>query len=157
MTSVNGSSATVSPNSGLSLVTAIYRTTNALVRELDRRLSQDHNVTFIQAVTLLAIDAYDQPQPHLVAEHLSQQSQTVTGVLDRLERASLVARVRDLNDRRGVRLNLTTDGRELVTALKESLDAHLLALLNRVPPERQERLQIELDLVEASVREVATS
>ena len=67
----------------LALVTGLYRTTNAIVRELDQRLGRDHNVTFIQAVTLLAVDSFDRPQPHLVADYLSQQSQTVTGVLDR--------------------------------------------------------------------------
>ena len=71
----------------LNLITALYRTTNAIVRELDQRLSRDHGVTFIQAITLLALDSFQRPQPHLVADYLSQQSQTVTGVLDRLERA----------------------------------------------------------------------
>ena len=58
-------------SSDLTLITGLYRTTNAAVRELDQRLTRDHDVTFIQAVTLIAIDSFDRPQPHLVAEYLS--------------------------------------------------------------------------------------
>ena len=76
--------------SDLELVTGLYRTTKTVVRELDQRLTREHDVTFVQAVTLLAIESFEQPQPHLVAQYLSQQSQTVTGVLDRIERAGLI-------------------------------------------------------------------
>jgi len=145
---------TIARTDELSLVTAIYRTTNAVVRELDRRLGRDHGITFIQAVTLLAIDAYDRPQPHLVAEHLSQQSQTVTGVLDRLERAGLVARVRDLDDRRGVRLELTRAGKELVLAVRDALGGHLRELLQQVPSAVQHQLHADLNTVEVAIREI---
>ena len=104
----------------LDLVTGLYRTTNAAVRELDQRLGKEHDITFIQAVTLLAIDSFDRPQPHLVADYLSQQSQTVTGVLDRLERAGHVTRRRDLGDRRAVRLELTASGHALVRDMSET-------------------------------------
>src|SRR5436190_23893874 len=114
----------------LALVTGLYRTTNATVRELDQRLGKDHDITFIQAITLLAIDSFDRPQPHLVADHLSQQSQTVTGVLDRLERAGHVARLRDLGDRRAVRLELTASGRELVEGISNSLRRHVADVLS---------------------------
>ncbi|MGH2632376.1 MAG: hypothetical protein ACRDG3_03100, partial [Tepidiformaceae bacterium] len=79
----------------LALVTGLYRTTNATVRELDQRLSREFDITFIQAVTLLAIVSFESPQPHLVADLLSQHSQRVTGVLVRLERAGHVERKRD--------------------------------------------------------------
>ena len=95
----------------LALVTGLYRATNAAVRELDQRLMRDQGITFVQAVTLLAISSFDRPQPHLVADYLSQQSQTVTGVLDRLERAGHITRQRDMGDRRAVRLELTDSGR----------------------------------------------
>lgn len=101
----------------LDLVASLYRTTNAFVRELDRRLVQEDDVTFIQAITLLAIDSFDCPQPRLVADFLSQQSQTVTGVLDRLERAGHVQRLRDMEDRRAVRLQLTDSGKRIARAI----------------------------------------
>ncbi len=136
----------------LALVTGLYRATNATVRELDQRLMREHDVTFIQAVTLLAIDTFDRPQPHLVAEHLSQQSQTVTGVLDRLERAGHVTRQRDLDDRRAVRLELTDTGRVLVEEMSESMKKHITDVLNGVKPRTRETLIHQLDELEHAIR-----
>ena len=143
------------PISDLALVTGLYRTTNAAVRELDQRLMRDHDVTFVQAVTLLAIDSFDRPQPHLVADHLSQQSQTVTGVLDRLERAGHVARCRDLGDRRAVRLELTASGRRLVDAMSATLSGHVCDVLKGVDSGRRNLLHDSLHRLEASIRSAA--
>lgn len=136
----------------LALVTGLYRATNAAVRELDQRLTKEHDITFIQAVTLLAIDMFDKPQPHLVAEHLSQQSQTVTGVLDRLERAGHVVRQRDLDDRRAVRLELTPTGRDLVDEMSESLRKHITDVLDGVKPKTRETLVHQLDELEHAIK-----
>lgn len=136
----------------LALVTGLYRATNAAVRELDQRLMRDHGITFVQAVTLLAIDSFDRPQPHLVADHLSQQSQTVTGVLDRLERAGHITRQRDLGDRRAVRLELTNSGRTLVETVSNSLERHVHDVLQGVKARTRTNLLAELGEVEASIK-----
>jgi DNA-binding MarR family transcriptional regulator len=136
----------------LALVTGLYRTTNAIVRELDQRLGRDHNVTFIQAVTLLAVDSFDRPQPHLVADYLSQQSQTVTGVLDRLERAGHITRRRDLDDRRAVRLELTSSGQDLVRGIKSTLQQHVSDVVAGVDDPTRGRLGDDLESLERSVR-----
>lgn len=130
----------------------LYRATNAAVRELDQRLMRQQGITFVQAVTLLAIDSFDRPQPHLVADHLSQQSQTVTGVLDRLERAGHITRRRDLGDRRAVRLELTDSGRKLVEAVSSSLEQHVHEVLEDVKPRTRASLLADLDEVERSIR-----
>ena len=140
----------------LDLVANLYRTTNAVVRELDRRLVQDHEVTFIQAVTLIAIGSFDRPQPRLVADFLSQQSQTVTGVLDRLERAGHVQRVRDLDDRRAVRLELTESGDRLVRTLNDRLRNHVADLIGGVRDSIRTRLQGDLETLESSVKSATT-
>lgn len=139
-------------SSDLALVTGLYRTTNAAVRELDQRLTRDHDITFIQAVTLLAIDSFDRPQPHLVADYLSQQSQTVTGVLDRLERAGHVSRRRDLGDRRAVRLELTDSGKRLVNQIAASLKDHIREVLKGFDMNRRRELQTDLDRLEFSIK-----
>lgn len=138
--------------SDLALVTGLYRTTNATVRELDQRLGKDHDITFIQAVTLLAIDSFDRPQPHLVADYLSQQSQTVTGVLDRLERAGHVTRRRDLGDRRAVRLELTASGRKLVDDMSGTLRKHVEEVLNGLNEKTREHLRKDLGELEQSIK-----
>ena len=137
------------------MITGLYRTTNAVVRELDQRLGRDHDVTFIQAITLLAVDSFTRPQPHLVADYLSQQSQTVTGVLDRLERAGHLTRQRDLDDRRAVRLELTASGKDLVNAVRETLERHITDVVAGISPERRDRTTEDLEHLEQSVRTAA--
>lgn len=139
----------------LHVVTALYRTTNAVVREMDQRLGRDHNVTFIQAVTLVAVDSFEQAQPHLVADYLSQQSQTVTGVLDRLERAGHIVRKRDLGDRRAVRLELTEQGATLVAAVRKSLARDISEIVAQLSPEKRTVLAGLLQEFEASVEVAA--
>lgn len=143
-------------DSDLALVTALYRTTNAIVRELDQRLGRDHDVTFIQAVTLLAVDSFDRPQPHLVADYLSQQSQTVTGVLDRLERAGHITRRRDLEDRRAVRLELTASGERLVRSISSELRRHVEGILGTLDGGIRGRLDADLDELERSIRQMGS-
>jgi DNA-binding MarR family transcriptional regulator len=138
----------------LALVTALYRTTNAIVRELDQRLGREHDVTFIQAVTLLAVDSFDRPQPHLVADYLSQQSQTVTGVLDRLERAGHITRRRDLEDRRAVRLELTPSGERLVKSINSELRRHVESIFGNLDGGVRGRLSDDLEELERSVRQL---
>ncbi|MBA4179688.1 MAG: hypothetical protein C0506_03785 [Anaerolinea sp.] len=136
----------------LELLTSLYRTTNAAVRELDQRLGRDHGITFMQAITLLAVDSFDRPQPHLVAEYLSQQSQTVTGVLDRLERAGHVSRQRDLGDRRAVRLELTESGRALVEAISSTLIRHVEDVLQGLNRDTRTHLREELAELEEAIK-----
>ena len=139
----------------LQLITGLYRTTNAVVRELDQRLGQDHNVTFIQAITLLAVDSFTRAQPHLVADYLSQQSQTVTGVLDRLERAGHLIRRRDLDDRRAVRLELTASGKTVVDAVRATLERHIGDIISEVDGDTRARLTRDLEILELSCRTAA--
>ena len=136
----------------LALLSGLYRATNAVVRELDTRLSRDEGVTFVQAMTLLAIDGFDRPRPRTLAEQLSQQSQTVTGVLE-LERAGFVARCRDMDDRRAVRLELTTSGAALVDRIKTALQGHLDAVVGGMDARKRAVLREQLVLLERSVKE----
>ena len=144
-------------DSGLSLILGLYRTANAVVRNLDQRLTHDGDVTFVQAVTLMAVKSFDHPQPHLVAEYLGQQSQTVTGVLDRLESAGYVQRVRDLFDRRAVRLELTSKGEEVADRVSQELGDHVGELLRGIDADMQRRLAAGLEALETSLKERSMS
>ncbi len=148
-------SALTSDQTGFGLVSSLYRTSNALVRELDRRLTNEFDVTLVQAFTLIAINRFERPQPRLVADFLSQQSQTVTGVLDRLERAGHVLRVRDLDDRRAVRLELSSSGKTLAGRVGSALEEHISEITKEVPPTALNNLEGLLDDVEQAVQ-VAT-
>lgn len=70
-------------------------------------------VTLPQAMALRAIQ--DGPQPmtlRRLAQHLHHQPQSVSGLVQRMEHQGWVHRVRDLADRRAIRLELTAAGAE---------------------------------------------
>lgn len=91
-------------------VLAVYRGVNTLTRTADERLA-DTGLTFIQTMVLHQLVARGASQPRDVWQKMAVRSQAITGVLDRLERAGYVERVRDLHDRRAVRLVVTEKGR----------------------------------------------
>ena len=88
---------------------AVYRGVNALTRSVDERLS-DTGLTFIQTVVLHQLVARGASRPRDVWNGMAARAQAITGLLDRLERDGYVERVRDLYDRRGVRLVVTEKG-----------------------------------------------
>lgn len=91
-------------------VLAVYRGVNALTRRVDERLS-DAGLTFIQTMVLHHLVARGASQPRDLSQVMAVRSQALTGLLDRLERAGHIERVRDQHDRRAVRLVVTEKGR----------------------------------------------
>ncbi|MFU8871906.1 MarR family winged helix-turn-helix transcriptional regulator [Micromonospora sp. SL4-19] len=78
--------------------------------------------------------------PKALSSSLMLTSGGMTGRLDRLERAGLVRRSPDPDDRRGLRVTLTDVGRRVV---EEAADAGLAVqrrLLDALPPADQQRL-----------------
>jgi DNA-binding MarR family transcriptional regulator len=69
-------------------------------------------VTLPQALALATIKAAgaEPMTPSRLAHELTQETQSVTGLIDRMEKQAWVRRVRDLPDRRAIRLELTPAG-----------------------------------------------
>lgn len=61
---------------------------------------------------------------------------TTVGILDRLEKKGLVARVRSRKDRRGVEVTLTDSGVEMVARAPQVAQGLLVAGLERLSPRR---------------------
>jgi DNA-binding MarR family transcriptional regulator len=76
----------------------------------------------------------------------------VTGVLDRLERSGHVIRIRDLGDRRAVRLELSESGRRLVRDVGRSLQRHVSELVGGVPMGKRNELTALLDEMEQAIQ-----
>jgi DNA-binding MarR family transcriptional regulator len=82
-----------------------------------------------------------QLSPTRLAKGLMLSSAGVTSRIDRLERRGLVRRLPDPNDRRGVIIELTDAGLEVVDAAVEANSASDRQLLERLDP--QELTQLE--------------
>lgn len=102
-----------------------------LSRELEEALRRSNNVIYRRGRSILAEMGISNPQfnalltlkefgPLTMGElckHLFTACSTATDLADRLERDGLVERVRDVKDRRIVRMNLLPRGEEVVSAV----------------------------------------
>ena len=96
------------------LVTEIYWMSYKL---LERRFYH-LGVSASQARVLAVLHFSDKPiKPSLVATLLFQETQSITGILHRIESRGWVRRLPDPNDRRAVGLELTDKGREITAEI----------------------------------------
>ena len=71
----------------------------------------EFGVTGVQALVLNALSEEDQISSVQLGQRVQFDSATMTGVLDRLEQSGLVRRIADIQDRRAVRISLTSAGK----------------------------------------------
>lgn len=95
---------------------------------LRHRLAADHGLTPSALAVLVSLDDREAPSGRDLAARLGVSPATLTPVLDALEEAGHVRRVRDERDRRNVRLLITDTGRRRIVAHDE-VAAELARLL----------------------------
>ena len=77
-----------------------------------RQLLEPYGITPAQYLIIECLWVSDGMSPKLLGELLRFDSATLTGLIDRLERAGFVARERNPEDRRAIRVCLTKKGTE---------------------------------------------
>ncbi|MGH2584092.1 MAG: MarR family winged helix-turn-helix transcriptional regulator [Dehalococcoidia bacterium] len=88
----------------------LYLTYSTIFKAVERAIAPT-GVTLPQALALATIKNGPGPiTPSKLAHSLTQETQSVTGLIDRMEKQDWVKRVRDLPDRRAIRLVLTPAG-----------------------------------------------
>lgn len=87
--------------------------TRDLLRKCEDRVLGEYNVTAEQYSALIAIEYLDDPvRPTDIARWLLRKGNSASMIIDRMVKAGLVRRVRDMHDRRVVRVSITSKGRE---------------------------------------------
>lgn len=113
-----------------------------------RELLEPHGVTPIQYAALSVLWEEDGQSGARIGQRLLLDSASVTGVLDRLEKAGLVRRLRGAGgDRRVNRIELTAAGRALEAPLTEAVAGYNLRLARRLGPDEAARLWRSLRLL----------
>lgn len=109
-----------------------------------RRASREgfgDTVTHGQFRVLRTLDNAAQPiRLSDLAARLGIVPRSATSVVDDLESAGLVARQPDPNDRRATLVDLTPDGRELLTTLRKKRRDVMAVQLSRLTPAEQQTL-----------------
>ena len=121
------------------LVDGVLAAAAHLEPELEEALAEHHlsRPSFQVLSALLDADGHALTQRELMAQ-VRRTSGTMSVRLARLERAGLVTREPDAEDRRSVTVTLTDSGRELVEAARPAYDAGGRAPRRR-PPRRRAR------------------
>lgn len=114
-----------------------------LVRELDRELETAHGLPLHQYEVLLVLASADGGRARMseLADRVLLSQSGLTRLVDRLERAGLVARERCEQDRRGLYARITDEGRRrFAEARVTHLDGVRARFLDRFEPEELDAL-----------------
>jgi DNA-binding MarR family transcriptional regulator len=129
--------------SGVTLATDLIRLEIALWDRVDGRLRASHELPLAFFESLLFISRA--PRGGMRVSDLARALRVTVGgtskLVDRIERAGLIARETDPEDRRASRVTLTTAGKRKLTAATKTYDAEMAGILSGVlGPEEQRRM-----------------
>ena len=104
-------------------------TLRQVIRAIDlysKKLSKETGLTSPQLLVLQVVAKHDDAMVKEVAESIHLSSATITSILDRLEKRSLVTRIRSKTDKRKVGISLTEQGREIIKDSPTPLQEHFI-------------------------------
>lgn len=129
----------------------LTRTSRAVTQAFERAMAQAGGSVSTWQVLLLVRSANWDTQSEM-AEQLGITGATLTHHLNALERKGLVRRWREDNNRRVQRVELTHEGVELFSRLREVARRHDRLLRSQLSDEEVERLGALLERLEAGVQ-----
>jgi DNA-binding MarR family transcriptional regulator len=120
------------------------------ITRMARRLRQEAGTDLSpsQAAALATIERHGPLSPSELAERERIKRPTATRVVGHLEKAGLIARVRDPEDGRSSILSVTGEGRSLLRGLRERKTAYLARRLGELDPEDRRALERAAELLE---------
>jgi DNA-binding MarR family transcriptional regulator len=110
-----------------------------LVQHVFADVSRDHDITPQQTQLLCMLISGPVGMTEL-SRLLHLEKSSLTGLVDRVERRGLVARVRDARDRRACQIALTDEGARLAVESHRDVTGRLDTLAGELPDADQERL-----------------
>lgn len=128
----------------------ILRSLRRIIRAIDqhsRKLRRIFNLTIPQIVTLHQLTDSGGCTAGELAKRVYLSQATMTGIIDRLEKRGLVRRIRCVDDRRRVMINLTEEGQEVVTFMPKPLQDQFINRLTALPQAEQSAIADTLSRV----------
>jgi DNA-binding MarR family transcriptional regulator len=146
--------ARVSAVDGVAWATELIRLEIALWDRVDARLRESHELPLAFFESLLLISRA--PRGSMRVGDLAQALRVTVGgtskLVDRIERAGLLAREPDPDDRRASRVALTTAGKRKLTAALKTYEAEVAGILAGVlRPEEQQHMSEYISRLLASI------
>lgn len=132
----------------------LYVAQTAVARAIERDLIRT-GVSLPQAIALQVIGtATGAVTATQLASYMGQERQSMTGLIDRMESKGWIARVRDLPDRRAIRLELTASGQEKLEEIMPVSFSAVVQIFSRFSDEQLIAMsQTFQDVYEAASRQ----
>ena len=112
-------------------------------RRITKELAKRADLTGPQLTVVKLLEAFGDLSLSELSDKIRAQNSTVTGIIDRMERESLVSRERSKEDRRVVYIKLTPKGRELAREIPvEPMEVFKSALETLSQQEMKDLLRI---------------
>jgi DNA-binding MarR family transcriptional regulator len=130
-------------------VTAALR---RIIRAIDihsRSLVQRYGLTGPQLVVLKELAAQAPRSVSELARAVNLSQATVTGILDRLERKSMILRERDIRDRRKVMVSPTSEAERVMADAPPLLQEHFMGGFRELPDWQQTQILSSLQRIVA--------
>ena len=109
-----------------------------------QKLMKESGLTGPQLLVMQAIEKEGSPSTSTLAHHIAVSQATMTRIIDRLERAGLVARQKSMKDKRVVNISLTDAGLEKLESAPEPLQAEFLRRFRELEDWEQQMLKSSL-------------
>jgi len=101
------------------------------------------DISFPEIFVLRELSSKEEPTMSELGRSISMDLSTLTRTVDKLVRKEFVARKRDPEDRRMVRVALTAKGRKLISRFEEARKKHIESILRQMASqERRDLLHI---------------
>jgi DNA-binding MarR family transcriptional regulator len=102
-------------------------------------LLQEIDIPHAQLFVMNMLFHQGQSRTSDIVRELKVSAPTVTGILDRLEKAGYVRRIEDQADRRAVMVELTAEGKKITVKLKNAVVARWSDILKKLSAEDAEK------------------
>ncbi|MCL3779232.1 MarR family transcriptional regulator [Prolixibacteraceae bacterium JC049] len=114
-----------------------------------KKIQKDHGVSIPQVLCLeyLKNSPYYQATQKSIRDHLKLNSSTVTGIISRLEKKGMLARLPKSGDRRVTTITLTSIGDEALRQTPDLLQQRLAIKLKKVSEEEIVKISSALDVL----------
>lgn len=136
----------------LGFVRLLWQVNHAL-QAASKRMERDLGVTGPQRMVVRALGTSPGMTPGQVAQALHLDPGTITGIVDRLDRAGLVRRAVDPHDGRRSLLALTQQGKQLAARQAGSIEERAAVALATLAPEESQAACRALAAVAAALAE----
>jgi len=128
----------------------IVRSLRRIIRAVDvhsRHLAQEHGVTVPQLLCMLKIDELGPMTQKELSDAVFLNPSTIVGIIDRLEKAGILARQRSDEDRRRTSISLTPKGKQMVEESPSPLQQSLAEGIESLPELEKATIALALERI----------